>query len=88
MEQLNILVTPALMVGLVQMGKYLHIIPEGWEKVAVFFLSLIFAGIYFWNKDWLIIAVAVLGFATSSVGHYEMALKPLLKGLDAESGKK
>ena len=82
MNELGMILTPALMTGLVQMGKSFGIIPSGWEKVAVFLLSLVFAGIYFWNKDVTEMVAAVLGFCTASVGAYEIGVKPIEKALN------
>ena len=82
MNDLAIILTPALMTAIVQMGKGFGLIPSGWEKVVVFFLSLVFAGFYFWNKDLTQVLVAILGFCTASVGAYEIGVKPIEKALE------
>lgn len=83
-NELATIVTPGLITGLVQMGKSFGLIPSGWEKVVVFLLSLVFAGIFFWNKDLTEMLVGVLGFCTASVGAYEIGVKPIEKALNKE----
>ncbi len=77
MDQIALIVTPPLLTGLVEMGKSMKLIPEGKEKLAVFLLSILFACVYFWNEDLTKVLVAVVGFAVSSVGTYEVGVKPI-----------
>lgn len=82
MDNLALIVTPALLTALVEFGKGVGVIPAGKEKLAVFLLATLFGLLYFWNKDLTAMAIAILGFGLASIGSYEAVVKPIKKAFN------
>ena len=50
-------------------------LPKDWCKPVAFILALIFAGLFFWNQEWLTIIKSVFLYAFGSIGLYEATVK-------------
>jgi hypothetical protein len=82
MEILQTVIPPIAITVIVELGKQIGAIKSGWEKVSVFILAIMYAGLFYYSKEWAEIALTILGSGLAAIGAYEVGLKPIVKALN------